>query len=98
MTSRDQWIPGEIGRTWSGHRLVIDVALADPVEVLRAQRARFTQRLRRLPTHAWGAPTRCELWDVADVVAHLADGNRRARPTWPEPKTPRRPHPPGPAR
>jgi hypothetical protein len=33
MNRLDHRIPGQIGRTWSGHRLVIDVALADPVEV-----------------------------------------------------------------
>lgn len=39
------------------------------------QRQRFTDLLHSLDVDAWSHPTRCDLWDVADVVSHLTSTN-----------------------
>jgi uncharacterized protein (TIGR03083 family) len=39
------------------------------------QRRRFENLLASLDNDQWAAPTRCEGWDVADIVAHLISVN-----------------------
>lgn len=60
--------------TGSGVRaeLTVDLA-ASPAELLVRQRTRLAARLAGLSTQGWRRPTRCPLWDVADVVTHLCD-------------------------
>ena len=41
-------------------------------DALERQHAEIGQVLEGLDPKAWAAPTRCEGWDVADVVLHLA--------------------------
>lgn len=55
---------------------MLDVHVDDVVEVMVGQRARLADRLADLEPRDWSAPSRCALWDVADVVAHLTDTPR----------------------
>lgn len=48
----------------------------------RGQRDRFAAALDSLTDAAWVQASRCSSWSVADVVAHLADGARRALPSF----------------
>jgi uncharacterized protein (TIGR03084 family) len=51
----------------------------DPVvEDLSAQHAQLRAILESLDEDQWGASTRCEGWDVADVVVHLAQTDEMA--------------------
>ncbi len=58
------------------------VCLVDPVDVvvaaLAAQQAELTELLADLAPERWSSPTRCEGWDVADVVIHLIQTNEMA--------------------
>lgn len=45
---------------------------------LREELDELADRLDRLTAADWGRPTRCEGWDVADVVLHLAQTNEMA--------------------
>jgi len=54
------------------------VAVDSVVEDLAAQQAELTSLLDGLADTDWNAPTRCEGWDVADVVLHLAQSNEMA--------------------
>ena len=45
---------------------------------LAAQQTELAGLLDELPDAGWAAPTRCEGWDVADVVLHLAQTNELA--------------------
>ena len=42
------------------------------VEILRREVADFKQRLSELPPGAWGQPSACAGWTVAEVMGHLA--------------------------
>jgi uncharacterized protein (TIGR03083 family) len=65
--------------TATGTPGALDVELAaSPVELLVRQRARLADRLARLDASGWHRPTRCPLWDVADVVTHLGDATEWA--------------------
>ena len=48
------------------------------VAALAAQQEQLSGLLRVLDDAGWRAPTRCEGWDVADVVLHLAQSNEMA--------------------
>ncbi len=48
------------------------------ITVLADQQAELTGLLDGLDAAGWHAPTRCEGWDVADVVLHLAQTNEMA--------------------
>jgi uncharacterized protein (TIGR03084 family) len=48
------------------------------VEALAAQQAELTGLLDGLAEADWTVPTRCEGWNVADVVLHLAQSNEMA--------------------
>jgi uncharacterized protein (TIGR03084 family) len=51
----------------------------DPVvEALAAQHAELGGLLGNLSDEQWRAPTRCEGWDVADVLTHLAQSDEMA--------------------
>jgi uncharacterized protein (TIGR03084 family) len=51
----------------------------DPVvEDLAAQHQQLRQILESLQDEQWRFPTRCEGWDVADVVVHLAQSDEMA--------------------
>ncbi len=51
----------------------------DPVvEALAAQQAELAELLGDLAESRWHAPSRCEGWDVADVVLHLAQTDELA--------------------
>lgn len=50
----------------------------DVVGALAAQQAELAGLLHGLADSDWHAPTRCEGWDVADVVLHLAQTNEMA--------------------
>jgi uncharacterized protein (TIGR03084 family) len=51
----------------------------DPaVGALAAQQAELAALVSGLDEAGWGAPTRCEGWDVADVVLHLAQTDEMA--------------------
>lgn len=41
------------------------------IHLLRTETERLEQYLRELPDEAWGHPSACDRWTVADVVAHL---------------------------
>ena len=43
----------------------------DRVKLLQSESRRFQQYLAALPDDAWGRQSACDLWQVADVVAHL---------------------------
>ena len=48
------------------------------VDTLAAQQAELAGLLADLEDAGWSAPTRCEGWDVADVVLHLAQTDELA--------------------
>ena len=48
------------------------------VDALAAQQAELAGLLADLEDAGWSAPTRCEGWDVADVVLHLAQTDELA--------------------
>jgi uncharacterized protein (TIGR03084 family) len=50
----------------------------DVVDALAEQQEQLSGLLRGLDDAGWHAPTRCEGWDVADVVLHLAQSNEMA--------------------
>ncbi len=52
--------------------------IADVVDGLEHQHGTLTALLDPLQDDGWGSPTRCEGWDVADVVLHLAQSNELA--------------------
>ena len=52
--------------------------MEDAVAELAAQQAELSEVLERLTPAEWHAPTRCDGWDVADVVLHLAQTNELA--------------------
>lgn len=58
------------------------VAVHEIVACWRGHRDRLADALDSLPAAAWSHPSRCSAWTVADVVAHLADGARRAIPSF----------------
>ena len=49
------------------------------VDALEAQQAELTGLLEGLDPDGWARPTRCEGWDVADVVLHLVQTNVMAQ-------------------
>jgi uncharacterized protein (TIGR03083 family) len=55
--------------------LTIHVGIGDPGLPLLRQRRRLAETLATLAPAQWVAPSRCELWSVQDVVAHLVDTN-----------------------
>lgn len=58
----------------TGVQAALEVETAvSPAELLLLQRMRLAERLARLDAPRWRRPTRCPLWDVADVVIHLCD-------------------------
>ena len=42
------------------------------VEILRREVVDFKERLAHLPPGAWGQPSACAGWTVAEVMGHLA--------------------------
>ncbi|OZD03386.1 hypothetical protein CH275_16540 [Rhodococcus sp. 06-235-1A] len=48
--------------------------LGSGIDALDQERQRLADWLISADDERWSAPTRCELWDVHDVVAHLASG------------------------
>lgn len=48
------------------------------VDALAAQQAELSGLLDALRPDDWSAPTRCDGWDVSDVVLHLAQSNEMA--------------------
>ena len=44
----------------------------DRVRLVQSESERLKQYLSSLPTDAWSRPSACDLWEVRDVVAHLA--------------------------
>ncbi len=49
------------------------------VELIRRIAERLESYLSSLPQDNWSQPSRCDGWQLADVVAHLT-GERNARP------------------
>lgn len=47
------------------------------VKIIRRLAERMESYLSSLPQEDWSRPSRCDLWEVADVVAHLAGGAER---------------------
>ena len=47
------------------------------VEIIRHMAEHLEHYLSTLPTADWSRPSRCDLWEVADVVAHLSGGAER---------------------
>ena len=47
------------------------------VEIIRLVAERLTSYLSSLPQNNWSRLSRCDLWEVADVVAHLTGGAER---------------------
>ncbi|MGH9097526.1 MAG: maleylpyruvate isomerase N-terminal domain-containing protein, partial [Acidimicrobiales bacterium] len=54
------------------------------VEALAEQQREFAGLLQGLSESGWHTPTRCEGWDVSDVVLHVAQSNELAlgSATW----------------
>ncbi len=50
----------------------------DPIAALADQQEALTRILTDLDADGWHRPTRCEGWDVADVVLHLTQTNEMA--------------------
>jgi uncharacterized protein (TIGR03084 family) len=51
----------------------------DPVvEALASEHAELRKLLETMPAQRWRTPTRCEGWDVADVLTHLAQTDEMA--------------------
>jgi uncharacterized protein (TIGR03083 family) len=51
------------------------------VEILKAEYQRLEHYLHTLSREAWDHPSTCDQWTVADVIAHITDGNRNYA-TW----------------
>jgi uncharacterized protein (TIGR03083 family) len=51
----------------------------DTLEQLQAAQAYYLESVAALGEHSWHRPTLCEGWDAADVVAHVAGGDRVTR-------------------
>ena len=49
----------------------------EKVEIVRRVAERLESYLSSLPQDSWSRSSRCDLWEVADVVAHLAGGAER---------------------
>lgn len=49
---------------------------ADQAEPVRRQRRRMEALLQALDDNAWKTPSRCDGWNVQDVIAHLVGVNR----------------------
>ena len=47
------------------------VTVQDRVELVQSEAERLQTYLQTLPHDAWIRPSACDLWTVADVVAHL---------------------------
>ncbi len=47
------------------------------VELIRRIAERLESYPSSLPQDTWSQPSRCDLWQVADVVAHLTGGAER---------------------
>lgn len=45
--------------------------MSTPSQRYAAAAARFTQLVADVPSHGWSAPSPCEGWSAADVVAHV---------------------------
>ena len=58
--------------------LTVITAMDDPIAALVDQQDALTRILTTLDADGWHRPTRCEGWDVADVVLHLAQTNEMA--------------------
>ncbi|MGQ0845318.1 MAG: maleylpyruvate isomerase N-terminal domain-containing protein [Sporichthyaceae bacterium] len=57
--------------------LRLDLGTAHPVsDLILRQRTALAERLSAIDEAAWQRPTRCEHWDVRDVVLHLLDTDR----------------------
>jgi uncharacterized protein (TIGR03083 family) len=56
--------------------LYLQVPWPDAAGLLHRQRGRLTERLAGLSAEGWRQPTRCHLWDVGDLIAHMTDTNR----------------------
>jgi uncharacterized protein (TIGR03083 family) len=56
--------------------LYLQVPWPDAAGLLQQQRGRLTERLAELSAEGWRQPTRCHLWDVGDLIAHMTDTNR----------------------
>jgi uncharacterized protein (TIGR03083 family) len=50
----------------------------DEIEALAEQQAELSGLLADIDDSGWHRPSRCEGWDVADVVLHLAQTNEMA--------------------
>jgi uncharacterized protein (TIGR03083 family) len=50
--------------------------LGDPSVAVRRQSLRLLDTLRELTDAQWAAQSRCELWSVKDVIAHLTSTNQ----------------------
>lgn len=50
------------------------------VSILKAEHQRMEQYLNTLPSDAWDHPSTCDLWTVADVIAHITSFNRETAP------------------
>jgi uncharacterized protein (TIGR03083 family) len=44
----------------------------DPVDLMDAEAARIEAHYAQLPADDWSRPSRCELWTLRDLMAHLA--------------------------
>ena len=64
--------PGRAGRAARAYALLlVDVV----IEALAAQQDELSRLLAGLTDGQWRTPTRCDGWDVSDVVLHLAQSN-----------------------
>jgi len=52
--------------------------MIDPLDALTAQHAALDELLASLDDQGWASPSRCEGWDVADVVLHLVQTDELA--------------------
>ena len=50
----------------------------DVLRALEEQQAELTRLVADLPASGWAHPSRCDGWDIADVVLHLAQTNEMA--------------------
>jgi uncharacterized protein (TIGR03083 family) len=59
-----------------GVPMAIEADTAAPAAAWRSHRERLRAWLDEVPDEQWGAPTRCDEWDVLDLVRHLASGSQ----------------------
>src|SRR2546426_4235351 len=66
------------GRT---HPMTDDTELTglDPVDILDREARRIEDHLAVLPEGEWSRQSRCALWSVRDVLAHLTDAEHYHR-------------------